>query len=135
MDAIDMEIQEMLKKPVENYKLIEDDDTTLRDFFAKFPSRTILLRKAINIPLKLMAAEIMIRTGGFRLYTDKGVFYGNQWDNCDIRLQERLNEINGVEPYHNKDGSGYYAYIFDNTVNFKVILKGKFLKAYDFEVN
>ena len=135
MDAIDLEIQEMLKNPVEVFKSIEDDDTTLNDIFDMFPGRPKFLKKALNIPLKLTAAEIMIRTGGFRIYTDKGSFFGNQWDNCDVKLQVRLSESKGVEVYHNKDGAGYYVYVFKEPVDFKVILKGKILKSYDFEVN
>lgn len=131
----DKEISEMLDNPEPSYAPLNKENSKRIEEFIRSNSsaKPIQMENMINIPISVNGVSLNLRSG-FSIYSDLGEIYGTSFDNCTICLEDRLSTLRNKEVFHEKDGSGFYLYVFYNPIKMKIVLNGKIFKRYDFMI-
>jgi hypothetical protein len=135
MDEIDMEVQRIMKEPYPVYEEIPDSsfDKIAEFFTSKNKNNMIYVRNKLNQWFEIQGAVIDFIPGSFTLYSGNDSIYSLYLDKGSVKLENIFSHINGSVAYH-KNGSGKYYYIFKKPIKIKILLDGKILKHFDFEV-
>ena len=135
MDEIDMKIQGMMKEPYPVYEEIPDEvfDKIAEFFTSKDKNDKIYVRNKLNQWFEIQGAIIDFLPGSYTLYSENESIYSLYLDKGSVKLENIFSHINGSIAYHKKGGGKYY-YIFKKPVKIKILLNGKILKHFDFEV-
>ena len=123
MDKLDMEIQEMLKDPIDDSRSRETefsfDDEEFKAIKKIVDNSKPVHFKQVKGTITLKYAEINLGSG-FILVSEEGAYYGTFYDNCTIALEDEIGKYGRC--FHNRNGSGYYLYFFDPPIRLEVSL-------------
>lgn len=132
----DEEIKEMLSKTGSDQQAYEPmssvNHLTITEFLMKDNRVNAKLINRANRILLMEGAEVNTVSGSFSLYTHSEKIYANSWDNLSNRFKDALMEVKQKRVF--SKNNGFYFFLFEKPVAFRVNVSGKMYRKYVFEV-